>query len=108
VMVALDRGSDLLKELQSSMKFGINVLAAGQEDVGLGCARKGEDKFKGVSWEDDDDLPRIHGTAAWVACEVQEFIPGGDHLIVVGLVKRCEALEEAPLLYHRRTFSQLA
>jgi flavin reductase (DIM6/NTAB) family NADH-FMN oxidoreductase RutF/dTDP-glucose pyrophosphorylase len=108
VMVALDRGSDLLKELQTSMKFGINVLAAGQEDVGLGCARKGEDKFNGVSWEDDDDLPRIHGTAAWLACEVQEFIPGGDHLIVVGLVKRCEAHEEAPLLYHRRTFSQLA
>lgn len=108
VMVALDRSSDLLKELQTSMKFGINVLAAGQEDVGRGCARKGEDKFKGVSWEDDDDLPRIHGTAAWIACEVQEFMPGGDHLIVVGLVKRCEALEEAPLLYHNRTFSQLA
>jgi NDP-mannose synthase len=108
VMVALDRSSDLLKELETSKRFGINVLAAGQEDIGLGCARKGEDKFKGVSWEDDDGLPRIHDTAAWLACDVQEFIPGGDHLIVVGLIKRCEALDEAPLLYHRRSFSQLA
>jgi flavin reductase (DIM6/NTAB) family NADH-FMN oxidoreductase RutF/dTDP-glucose pyrophosphorylase len=108
VMVALDRSSDLLKELETSRRFGINVLAAGQEDIGLGCARKGEDKFKGVSWEDDDDLPRIHGTAAWLACDVQEFMPGGDHLIVIGLITHCEALDEAPLLYHRRTFSQLA
>lgn len=108
VMVALDRNSDLLKELETSMRFGINVLAAGQEEIGLGCARKGEDKFKGVSWEDDDGLPRIDGTAAWLACDVQEFMPGGDHLIVVGLITRCEANDEAPLLYHRRTFSQLA
>jgi NDP-mannose synthase len=108
VMVALDRSSDLLKLLRTSSKFGLNVLAADQEEIGRGCARKGEDKFKGVSWEDDEGLPRIDGTAAWVACEVQEFIPGGDHLIVVGLVTRCEALGEAPLLYHRRNFSQLA
>jgi flavin reductase (DIM6/NTAB) family NADH-FMN oxidoreductase RutF/dTDP-glucose pyrophosphorylase len=107
VMVALDRSSDLLKLLRTSSKFGLNVLAAGQEEIGRGCARKGEDKFKGVSWEDDDGLPRIDGTAAWIACEVQEFIPGGDHLIVVGLVTRCQALGEAPLLYHRRNFSQL-
>jgi NDP-sugar pyrophosphorylase family protein/flavin reductase (DIM6/NTAB) family NADH-FMN oxidoreductase RutF len=108
VMVALDRSSDLLKLLRTSSKFGLNVLAVDQEEIGRGCARKGEDKFKGVSWEDDEGLPRIHGTAAWIACEVQEFIPGGDHLIVVGLVTRCEALGEAPLLYHRRNFSQLA
>jgi NDP-sugar pyrophosphorylase family protein/flavin reductase (DIM6/NTAB) family NADH-FMN oxidoreductase RutF len=108
VMVALDRSSDLLKLLRTSSKFGLNVLAADQEEIGRGCARKGEDKFKGVSWEDDEGLPRIDGTAAWIACEVQEFIPGGDHLIVVGLVTRCEALEEAPLLYHRRNFSHLA
>jgi flavin reductase (DIM6/NTAB) family NADH-FMN oxidoreductase RutF/dTDP-glucose pyrophosphorylase len=108
VMVALDRSSDLLKLLRTSSKFGLNVLAADQEEIGRGCARKGEDKFKGVSWEDDEGLPRIDGTAAWIACEVREFIPGGDHLIVVGLVTRCEALGEAPLLYHRRNFSQLA
>ena len=108
VMVALDRSSDLLKELETSMRFGINVLAAGQEEIGLGCARKGEDKFKGVSWEDDDGLPRIDDTAAWLACDVQEFMPGGDHLIVVGLITQCEARDEAPLLYHRRAFSQLA
>ncbi len=108
VMVALDNKSDLLQLLRETKRFGLNVLASGQEDIGLGCAKKGEDKFKGVSWEDDDDLPRIDGTAAWLACDVQEFLPGGDHVIVVGLVKRCEAPGEDPLLYHRRTFSQLA
>jgi flavin reductase (DIM6/NTAB) family NADH-FMN oxidoreductase RutF/dTDP-glucose pyrophosphorylase len=108
VMVALDQRSDLLELLRKTRRFGLNVLAAGQEQIGMGCAKKGEDKFKGVSWEDDDELPRIDGTAAWLACDVQEFLPGGDHVIVVGLVTRCEALGEDPLLYHRRGFSQLA
>ena len=108
VMVALDRSSDLLKLLEKSTKFGLNVLAAGQEEIGRGCARKGHDKFKGVSWDDEEGLPRIRGTAAWLACEVREFMPGGDHVIVVGLVTRCDAPGEEPLLYHRRAFSQLA
>jgi NDP-mannose synthase len=108
LIVALDRSSDLLKLLETSSKFGLNVLAAGQEEVGRGCARKGEDKFQGVSWDDDEGVPRINETAAWLACEVQELIPGGDHVIVVGLVERCEALGGEPLLYHRRAFSQLA
>lgn len=108
VMVALDRSSDLLKLLRRSSKFGINVLAVGQEEVGKGCAKKGVDKFKNVSWDDEEGLPRIQGTAAWLGCEVQQFLPGGDHIIVVGLVTHCEADGEEPLLYHRRTFSHLA
>ena len=72
------------------------------------CAQKGEDKLKAVSWDDDDGLPRIKDAAAWLVSDVQELLPGGDHVIVVGLVIACEAADSTPLVYHRRRFLKLA
>jgi flavin reductase (DIM6/NTAB) family NADH-FMN oxidoreductase RutF len=107
MLVALDRSSDLLELLRSTMRFGVNLLSADQVEVGLACAKKGPDKFKAVSWTDEHGLPRIDGAAAWLECEVQELLPGGDHVIVVGLVTACETQEAEPLVYHRRRFLQL-
>jgi NDP-mannose synthase len=108
VLVALDRSSDLLELLKKSGRFGINLLGAGQDEIGLACARKGQSKFDGLSWHEDGGLPRIDGVAAWLACEVREFLPGGDHQIVVGLVTQCETSESEALVYHRRGFHGLA
>jgi len=107
LLVALDRGSDLLKQLRKTRRFGVNLLAADQQDVGLTCAKKGENKLEAVSWEDDGGLPRIKDAAAWLECDVQKLMPGGDHVIVVGLVIACEASQNVPLVYHRRQFLQL-
>jgi flavin reductase (DIM6/NTAB) family NADH-FMN oxidoreductase RutF len=107
MLVALDRSSDLLELLRSTMRFGVNLLSADQAEVGLACAKKGPDKFKAVSWTEEHGLPRVDGAAAWLACEVQELLPGGDHVIVVGLVTACETQEAEPLVYHRRRFLQL-
>jgi flavin reductase (DIM6/NTAB) family NADH-FMN oxidoreductase RutF len=107
MLVALDRSSDLLELLRTTMRFGVNLLSADQADVGLACAKKGAEKFEAVSWTDEHGLPRIDGAAAWLECEVQELLPGGDHVIVVGLVTACETQEAEPLVYHRRRFLQL-
>jgi flavin reductase (DIM6/NTAB) family NADH-FMN oxidoreductase RutF len=108
VLVALGRSSELLRELQNSRRFGVNVLAEDQEQVGLTCGRKGADKLAGVRWYDDNGLPHVAGTTAWIACDVQELLPGGDHLIVVGLVTACEVGDSEPLIFHRRSFHRLA
>jgi flavin reductase (DIM6/NTAB) family NADH-FMN oxidoreductase RutF len=108
VLVALDRSSDLLALLEDHRRFGINVLAVGQEEIGTQCARKGPDKLAGVEWRYDDGLPRIDGSAAWLACEVMDLLEGGDHVMVVGLVSACEAGRAEPLVYHRRRFLRLA
>ena len=90
VLVALDRSSDLLALLEQHHRFGINVLAVGQEEIGTQCAKKGPDKLAGVAWRYDDGLPRIDGSAAWLACEVMDLLEGGDHVMVVGLVSSCD------------------
>jgi flavin reductase (DIM6/NTAB) family NADH-FMN oxidoreductase RutF len=107
VLVALGRSSELLEFLRAERRFGVNVLAAGQEQVGFACGRKGRDKLASVAWTEQDGLPRLEGTAAWVACDLHDILPGGDHLIVVGLVTACDAEEVEPLVYHRRGFHRL-
>jgi NDP-sugar pyrophosphorylase family protein/flavin reductase (DIM6/NTAB) family NADH-FMN oxidoreductase RutF len=108
VLVALDKKSDLLRLLPETGRFAVNLLAGDQEELGLACATKGPDKFSKVPWQEDRGLPRIEGAAAWLACEIQEFLPGGDHVIVVGLVTACESEKDEALVYHRRRFFQLA
>jgi flavin reductase (DIM6/NTAB) family NADH-FMN oxidoreductase RutF len=107
VLVALDRESELLGHLTRSGRFGLNLLAAGQQQIGLACSQKGIGKFEGVGWYEDDGLPRIRDTAAWLACDVEQILPGGDHLIVTGLITRCEKASGSPLIYHRRRFHEL-
>jgi flavin reductase (DIM6/NTAB) family NADH-FMN oxidoreductase RutF len=108
VLVSLDRSSDLLELLRETGRFAVNLLAAGQEAIGLACARTGPEKFDDVPWHDACGLPRVEGAAAWLACDIRELLPGGDHVIVVGLVTACETREAEALVYRRRRFLNVA
>lgn len=108
VMLALERSSDLLKMIRETGCFGVNVLSVDQEHIALACARKGPDKFAGVPWYSDRDLPRIEDSASWLACQLEAEFPGGDHVIVVGLITACEAGTSTPLVHLRREFHRPA
>ncbi len=104
VAVCLDRGSDLLAMIRTTGYFGVNVLGADHSALALTFARKGgAAKFDHVEWTADHGLPRLPG-AAWLACRVNRFVDGGDHVIVLGDVQAAEAQEADPLTYHRRIF----
>lgn len=104
LLVALDQGSDLLRLVQTSRRFGLNVLSDAQHAIAGKFAVKGDDKFVGVPWEDRDGVPHITGSSCWFACDVVEFVPGGDHTVVLGHVRATEHAELPPLTYHRRIF----
>ena len=104
VMLGLERSSDLLRLIRETRRFGVNVLSVGQEQIALTCARKGPDKFADIPWHYDNDLPRIEDAASWLACRLEAELPGGDHVIVVGLITTCEAGTRTPLVYLRRQF----
>ena len=109
VLVALDRSSDLLALIERSRRYGINVLARGQEAFAQRFARKGRDKFAGVEWKPEHGgLPRLPGVQAWLACDVGELLPGGDHVIATGHVVGADYRETEPLVYQERTFWALA
>ena len=107
ILVALAESSDLIEYVAEERRFAVNILAAGQEAVCFACGRKGPDKLAEVAWSERDGLPRLDGSAAWIACDLHDVLPGGDHVIVVGLVTGCDAEEIEPLVYHRRALHRL-
>jgi flavin reductase (DIM6/NTAB) family NADH-FMN oxidoreductase RutF len=103
ILVALDRGSDLLPIVTRARRFGVSLLAHGQHEPATALARKGSDKLTAVAWTEHRGLPRIPG-GGWVECEVGDLVDGGDHVIVLGRVVASEPVGGAPLVYHGRRF----
>ena len=105
VLVALDRASDLLRVVSDTKRFGVNVLAKEQADLATNFATKGgSDKFGGVLWHPDHDVPRLPGTSGFLACDVAEFVDGGDHIVLLGNVVSVTVGQGRPLTYHGRRF----
>jgi flavin reductase (DIM6/NTAB) family NADH-FMN oxidoreductase RutF len=105
VLACLDRGSELLALLRRTGRFGLNVLASTQSQLALNFARKGgAGKFADVPWYTDGEVPRIPGAAGFLACAVDQIVPGGDHVIVMGRALIADAAGVPPLTYHNRGF----
>ena len=109
MLACLDRGSRTLTSVRASGRFGVNALAAGQEDLAHRFAGKDPEpaKWDGVEWSESQGMPRLVGALLWVACELREEIEGGDHLILIGDVIAAESREAAPLLFHRGDYRDL-
>jgi len=105
IVACLDRGSDLLAVLRHTGRFGLNVLGSAQSQLALIFARKGgTGKFADVPWHIDAEVPRIPGAAGFLACAVNQIVPGGDPVIVMGRALIAETADRAPLTYHNRAF----
>ncbi|MDT0222931.1 flavin reductase family protein [Gordonia sp. AC31] len=105
IAVALAETSESLRHIRGATAFGVNVLDAAQENIALRFATKGDDKFDTIDWTLATGVPRITGTAVWVACTLAEVVQGGDHALLFGSVVDVERdSEAAPLTYHGRRF----
>jgi flavin reductase (DIM6/NTAB) family NADH-FMN oxidoreductase RutF len=104
VLVSLARSSELLGLIRRTGTFGVNVLGSDQRELAAGFARKGQSKFDGVQWSEEWAVPRIAEVAGWLACEVRDLVPGGDHVVALGNVVAAATTDAAPLTYHRRAF----
>src|ERR1700761_8837570 len=86
ILVSLDQNSDLLKIIQETGHFGVNVLASGQQALATTFARKGADKFADVAWYMDHGAPRLAGKGQWLVCRTDQLVTPGGHVIIIGLV----------------------
>ena len=105
VLVSLDRSSELLAIIRESGRFGLNVLSSDQSPLALKFATKGGvGKFSGVRWDVEASVPRLPGAGGFLACDVTELVEGGDHVVVLGLVRAADTAPFPPLTYHDRVF----
>jgi len=103
-LVCFDNDARTLRVVTEQRRFGVNVLAAGQEDLARLFASKTpeREKFADVQHTVHDGIPVIEGTLAWVGCTLHELIPAGDHTIGIGAVTAAEkAGDGRPLIWYR-------
>lgn len=104
LLVCFDNGARTLNVVRQTERFGVNVLASGQEDLARLFASKTpeHEKFANVPHTVHDGIPVIEGALAWVGCTLKELIAGGDHTIGIGAVTAAETSPGGePLLYYR-------
>jgi len=110
MVVCLDLTSRTLAVVRDKRRLAINILAQGQQDLAAAFASKRPhpEKFDGVRWREADGLPVLDGVVAWLAGDVRELIPGGDHVMAVVSVTAAEAPGGEPLVYYRSGYHSLA
>lgn len=108
VVFALDNRGGMIDRLRASGRAGVNILAGHQADAAIKFAsRHTPDRFADLDWTLDHDLPRLTEAAAWLRCEELEFLPGGDHTVVVATVVSAETVGDSSLAYHLREFKDV-
>jgi 3-hydroxy-9,10-secoandrosta-1,3,5(10)-triene-9,17-dione monooxygenase reductase component len=109
VLVCFDNAARTLPEIERAGRFGVNVLSADQEQLARRFASKEDTKFADVAHTVHDGFPVLDGTLAWVGCELERLVPGGDHTIGIGAVHAAELGAEGlePLLWFRGSYTSL-
>jgi flavin reductase (DIM6/NTAB) family NADH-FMN oxidoreductase RutF/DNA-binding MarR family transcriptional regulator len=87
VLWSVDKGAFSASIMENAEHFGVNVLAKSQIEMSNRFAGRGEDKFAGVEYtENQHGLPLFNDCAAQFECKTWNVYDGGDHLIIVGEV----------------------
>jgi 3-hydroxy-9,10-secoandrosta-1,3,5(10)-triene-9,17-dione monooxygenase reductase component len=103
LLVCFDNSSRTLPAVRSSRRFAVNVLRAGQQDLAAVFASKrvAREKFDSVTHTVAHGVPVLDDALAWVACDLVELLPGGDHTIGIGAVIDGAATDGDPLVFFR-------
>lgn len=102
VLWSLSRAAASMPVFSAGSHYAINVLAADQMELADRFARKGADRWAGVTFDlGAGGAPLLHGAAATFECFNRSRYEEGDHVIFIGEVERCAHREGAsPLLFH--------
>jgi 3-hydroxy-9,10-secoandrosta-1,3,5(10)-triene-9,17-dione monooxygenase reductase component len=110
VLVCFDREARTLPIVRSAGRFGVNVLAGGHHPLAGAFASKAphEEKFAATEYELRDGVPVLNDALAWLACELRETHPGGDHVIAIGEVVSMGEREGEPLIWYRGGYTTVS
>jgi 3-hydroxy-9,10-secoandrosta-1,3,5(10)-triene-9,17-dione monooxygenase reductase component len=109
MLVCFDNGSRTLDAVRAGKRFAINILRAGSEDLAQVFASKAvaREKFEAATHTVAHGVPVLDDALAWLACDLAELYPGGDHTIGIGAVTHMDAFEGEPLVFYRGRYTRL-
>lgn len=110
VQFCLGRAAAAFNDFTKAKAYVVNVLADDQQTLSHRFSKRDEqDRWEGVGidrWE--TGVPVLRGCLANLECDVETILDGGDHVIVVGRVRRLASREDGkPLLYFRGRYAEL-
>ncbi len=111
LLVCFESRSRTLEVVRASRRFAVNVLRAEDEDLAAVFASKrvGAEKFADVTHKESHGVPVLDRALAWIACELRELRPGGDHEIGIGEVLGTGAGADGdPLVFYRGAYTTIA
>jgi 3-hydroxy-9,10-secoandrosta-1,3,5(10)-triene-9,17-dione monooxygenase reductase component len=111
LLVCFERRSRTLEVVRAARRFAVNILRAGDEDLAAVFASKavGPQKFAAVTHTEEHGVPVLDRALAWIACDLLELRPGGDHEIGIGRVLGTGAGEPGePLVFFGGRYTTIA
>jgi flavin reductase (DIM6/NTAB) family NADH-FMN oxidoreductase RutF len=111
LLVCFDNSSRTLEVVRQARRFAVNVLRAGQEELARVFASKrvAREKFEAVTHTVAHGVPVLDDALAWLACDLRELRPGGDHTIGIGAVTEMDADSDGdPLVWFGGVYTTLA
>jgi flavin reductase (DIM6/NTAB) family NADH-FMN oxidoreductase RutF len=116
----MENDATTLRNVRATGVFSVNVLPAGARELARSFAQprdaskvKGRsdersavvyDKLAGVAYAlgESTECPLLDDALAWLECRAQEFVPAGDHTLVIGEVLAGAVLREGEPLTQRQ------
>ena len=108
LLVSVWHGSRCHDTLASCRSFGVHMLRADELELAHGFAdRQAEDKFAGLDWGWDEDVPELAGTLVYLRCRRAENFTRYDHTVLIGDLEGGRLEPGEPLVYARRRMDWL-
>ncbi|WMS41461.1 flavin reductase [Acuticoccus sp. MNP-M23] len=109
VLWSVDRKARSFAAFAAAPAFAFSILAQDQVDLSNRFARPGADKFAATPCDEGlDGVPLISGAAGHFECVQETAFDGGDHLIIVGRVRRFARFEKPCLVFAQGRYGAIA
>jgi flavin reductase (DIM6/NTAB) family NADH-FMN oxidoreductase RutF len=108
LLVSIWHGSRCHGALAECERFGVHLLRSDQLELAHRFAdREAQDKFAGLDWRWDRDVPELAGVLAYLRCRRVENFVRYDHTALIGDLEAGRIETGEPLLYARRRMDWL-
>jgi flavin reductase ActVB len=107
LLVSVAHSSRCHAALSACERFGVHLLRADELGLAQVFAGRGDDKFAGVAWRWDGEVPELDGTLAYLRCRRVANFDRYDHTVLIGDLEGGRMEQGEPLLYARRRMDWL-
>jgi flavin reductase (DIM6/NTAB) family NADH-FMN oxidoreductase RutF len=89
ILISLSARSRTLAAITAQGAFGINVLAAREQQLAERFARSGGDRFAGVRYRFERGVPLLDSAIATAVCRLEQTVAAADHILLLGRPQWC-------------------